>query len=105
MYILAVQFNSVFCLYNTAYLEHFVVVVVIDININIYITADFFVTWGARSESGGVAVGAGAPLPPNGKPLGKLSGDDLKAVIEKGFKHFSKLSYTCSMVIIPPKLV
>ncbi|KAJ8297986.1 LOW QUALITY PROTEIN: hypothetical protein KUTeg_024517 [Tegillarca granosa] len=51
---------------------------------------DFFVTWGARSESGGVAVGAGAPLPPNGKPLGKLSGDDLKAVIEKGFKHFSR---------------
>lgn len=56
-------------------------------------------TWGARSESGGVAVGAGAPLPPNGKPLGKLSGEDLKAVIEKGFKHFSKLSYTCSIVI------
>ncbi len=46
-------------------------------------------TWGGRSDSGG-ATGVGAPLPPHGKPLGKLSSDDLKAVIEKGMVNYSK---------------
>ncbi|OWF37256.1 Cytoplasmic dynein 2 heavy chain 1 [Mizuhopecten yessoensis] len=51
---------------------------------------EFFVTWGARSESGAPAVAAGAPLPPNGKPLGKLGVDDLTAVIERGLKLYSR---------------
>lgn len=51
---------------------------------------DFFVTWGARTESGAPSVAAGAPLPPMGKPLGKLSSDDLVAVIERGLKIYSK---------------
>ncbi|KAK3801155.1 hypothetical protein RRG08_006872 [Elysia crispata] len=50
----------------------------------------YYVTWGARTESGAPAVGAGAPLPPFGKPLGKLSEEDLKAVIEKGIKIYSR---------------
>ncbi|XP_064610087.1 cytoplasmic dynein 2 heavy chain 1-like isoform X3 [Liolophura sinensis] len=50
----------------------------------------FYVTWGARSESGAPAVAAGAPLPPNGKPLGKLTTDDLQAVIEKGLRMYSR---------------
>jgi hypothetical protein len=35
------------------------------------------VTWGARTESGAPSVAAGAPLPPMGKSLGKLSTDGL----------------------------
>ena len=53
----------------------------------------YYVTWGARTESGAPAVGAGAPLPPFGKPLGKLSEEDLKAVIEKGIKIYSEWFY------------
>ncbi|XP_055895255.1 cytoplasmic dynein 2 heavy chain 1-like isoform X1 [Biomphalaria glabrata] len=62
-----------------------------DWSTNIFDDIDntFFVTWGARSDSGVPAVGAGAPLPPHGKPLGKLSEDDLKTVIEKGIRFFS----------------
>ncbi|CAG5115632.1 unnamed protein product, partial [Candidula unifasciata] len=50
----------------------------------------YYVTWGARAESGASGIGAGAPLPPFGKPLGKLSEDDLKAVIEKGIRIYSR---------------
>lgn len=56
-------------------------------------SADYFVTWGARHEDGGPAVAAGAPLPPTGKPLGKLNTDDLTAVIERGLKLYSKWLY------------
>lgn len=48
-------------------------------------------TWGARHEDGGPAVAAGAPLPPTGKPLGKLNTDDLTAVVERGLKLYSML--------------
>ena len=47
-------------------------------------------TWGARTESGAPSVAAGAPLPPMGKSLGKLSTDDLVAVIERGLKLYCK---------------
>ena len=50
-------------------------------------SATFFVSWGARTETGG---GVGAPLPPFGKALGKLSSDDLQATVEKGLKLYSK---------------
>lgn len=56
-------------------------------------SADYFVTWGARHEDGGPAVAAGAPLPPTGKPLGKLNTDDLTAVIERGLKLYSMWLY------------
>ena len=49
-------------------------------------------TWGARHHSSG-AAGAGAPMPPSGKPLGKLNEDDLKTIIEKGLRLFSKFLY------------
>ncbi|KAJ8027756.1 Cytoplasmic dynein 2 heavy chain 1 [Holothuria leucospilota] len=42
------------------------------------LNSNYFVTWGARSEGGG-----GGPLPPAGKPLGRLSASDLKEVIKK----------------------
>ncbi|CAL1541204.1 unnamed protein product [Lymnaea stagnalis] len=62
-----------------------------DWSANIFDNLDntFFVTWGARADSGAPAVGAGAPLPPHGKPLGKLSEEDLKAVVEKGIRFYS----------------
>ena len=36
-------------------------------------------------------MAAGAPLPPTGKPLGKLNTDDLTAVVERGLKLYSML--------------
>ena len=57
----------------------------------LHFSASFYVTWGARSDSAG---GVGAPLPPFGRPLGKLSADDLESTIEKGLKLYSKLSLT-----------
>ena len=45
-------------------------------------------TWGGRSDSGGGAVGA--PIPIQGKSMGKLSADDLAAVAEKGLLQYSK---------------
>ena len=58
-------------------------------------------TWGARHHSSG-AAGAGAPMPPSGKPLGKLNEDDLKTIIEKGLRLFSKFLY---MGLVSRKLV
>ena len=37
-------------------------------------------------------MAAGAPLPPTGKPLGKLNTDDLTAVVERGLKLYSRLN-------------
>ncbi|KAL3878520.1 hypothetical protein ACJMK2_030860 [Sinanodonta woodiana] len=61
-----------------------------DWSANIFDNIDsvFFVTWGARHDTTG--HGAGAPIPPSGKPLGKLSSEDLKSVIEKGLRVFSR---------------
>ncbi|XP_022324921.2 cytoplasmic dynein 2 heavy chain 1-like isoform X2 [Crassostrea virginica] len=63
-----------------------------DWSANIFdnLDTDYFVTWGARHEDGGPAVAAGAPLPPTGKPLGKLNTDDLTAVVERGLKLYSR---------------
>ncbi|XP_074649972.1 cytoplasmic dynein 2 heavy chain 1-like [Tubulanus polymorphus] len=47
----------------------------------------YYVTWGARAE---MATAPGAPLPPHGAVMGKLSDDDLKTVIEKGLKQYSR---------------
>ena len=51
-----------------------------------YIVAAFYVTWGASAD---VQTGPGAPLPANGKALGKLAGGDFKAVVEKGILNYS----------------
>lgn len=49
----------------------------------LFVSADsFYVTWGARHNSGTRAA-PGQPLPPHGKPLGKLNSADLKDVIRK----------------------
>ncbi|XP_076467409.1 LOW QUALITY PROTEIN: cytoplasmic dynein 2 heavy chain 1-like [Babylonia areolata] len=71
-----------------------------DWSANIFDDVDstFFVTWGARSESGG-AVGAGAPLPAFGKPLGKLSAEDLQVTIEKGLKLYSRENRELDVII------
>lgn len=45
-------------------------------------TDNFYVTWGAQHNSGTRSV-PGQPLPPHGKPLGKLNSSDLKDVIKK----------------------
>lgn len=45
-------------------------------------TDSFYVTWGARHDSGARAP-PGQPLPPHGKPLGILNSADLKDVIKK----------------------
>ncbi|KAF5921105.1 hypothetical protein HPG69_018505 [Diceros bicornis minor] len=49
----------------------------------------FYVTWGARHNSGTKAA-PGQPLPPHGKPLGKLNSADLKDVIKKGLIHYGR---------------
>ncbi|XP_059035365.1 cytoplasmic dynein 2 heavy chain 1 isoform X5 [Mustela lutreola] len=49
----------------------------------------FYVTWGARHNSG-TRVAPGQPLPPHGKPLGKLNSADLKDVIRKGLIHYGR---------------
>ncbi|XP_067663541.1 cytoplasmic dynein 2 heavy chain 1-like isoform X1 [Haliotis asinina] len=49
----------------------------------------YYVTWGARADAGAPSAAAGAPLPPFGKPLGKLAEDDLKVVIQKGLRIYS----------------
>ncbi|GAB5577021.1 cytoplasmic dynein 2 heavy chain 1 isoform X12 [Prionailurus iriomotensis] len=49
----------------------------------------FYVTWGARHSSG-ARPAPGQPLPPHGKPLGKLSSADLKDVIKKGLIHYGR---------------
>ncbi|XP_077984893.1 cytoplasmic dynein 2 heavy chain 1-like [Glandiceps talaboti] len=50
----------------------------------------YYVTWGARSEAGAPISAPGAPLPPNGKPLGRLNKDDLREVINKGVKVYAR---------------
>ncbi|KAF4008811.1 hypothetical protein G4228_000485 [Cervus hanglu yarkandensis] len=50
---------------------------------------NFYVTWGARHNSGTRSV-PGQPLPPHGKPLGKLNSSDLKDVIKKGLIHYGR---------------
>ncbi|KAK7812802.1 LOW QUALITY PROTEIN: hypothetical protein U0070_019828, partial [Myodes glareolus] len=49
----------------------------------------YYVTWGARHSSGTNTV-PGQPLPPHGKPLGKLTSADLKDVIKKGLIHYGR---------------
>ncbi|XP_030099868.1 cytoplasmic dynein 2 heavy chain 1 isoform X1 [Mus musculus] len=49
----------------------------------------FYVTWGAHHVSGGKTA-PGQPLPPHGKPLGKLTSADLKDVIKKGLIHYGR---------------
>ncbi|XP_044933442.1 cytoplasmic dynein 2 heavy chain 1 isoform X4 [Mustela putorius furo] len=49
----------------------------------------FYVTWGARHNSG-TRVAPRQPLPPHGKPLGKLNSADLKDVIRKGLIHYGR---------------
>lgn len=45
-------------------------------------TDTFYVTWGAAHEAGSV-IAPGQPLPPHGRPLGRLNSADLKEVIYK----------------------
>ncbi|XP_071951365.1 cytoplasmic dynein 2 heavy chain 1-like isoform X2 [Antedon mediterranea] len=57
---------------------------------------NYFVTWGARAEAGS---SAGAPLPPNGKALGKLTSKDLKEVIEKGVLDYGRETRELDLII------
>ncbi|KAK6172722.1 hypothetical protein SNE40_016326 [Patella caerulea] len=72
-----------------------------DWSTNIFDSLDstFFVTWGAKSDSGAPAVGAGAPLPIFGKPLGKLSSEDLMAVVEKGIRMYGRENRELDLLI------
>lgn len=58
-------------------------------NMMLLCAGSYYVTWGARADGSTAATAPGAPLPPHGKPLGKLSQDDFKAVIEKGLIQYS----------------
>ncbi|XP_068122972.1 cytoplasmic dynein 2 heavy chain 1 isoform X2 [Hyperolius riggenbachi] len=49
----------------------------------------FHVTWGALHEAGSV-LAPGQPLPPHGRPLGRLNSTDFKDVIKKGIIQFSR---------------
>ncbi|XP_045342577.1 cytoplasmic dynein 2 heavy chain 1 isoform X15 [Leopardus geoffroyi] len=58
----------------------------------------FYVTWGARHSSG-ARPAPGQPLPPHGKPLGKLSSADLKDVITKGLIHYGRDNQMLDMLL------
>jgi len=59
-----------------------------------YHVEDYYVTWGATSDSGmGVKSAGGIPMPLVGRSLGKLNSEDFRAVIEKGLLQYSK--YSC----------
>ncbi|XP_072467338.1 cytoplasmic dynein 2 heavy chain 1 isoform X1 [Notamacropus eugenii] len=49
----------------------------------------FYVTWGARHDAR-ARTAPGQPLPPHGKPLGKLNSADLRDVIKKGIIHYGR---------------
>ncbi|XP_030632529.1 cytoplasmic dynein 2 heavy chain 1 [Chanos chanos] len=49
----------------------------------------FYVTWGASHEAGKI-TGSGQPLPPHGKPLGRLDSTDLREVIHKGIVLYGR---------------
>lgn len=51
------------------------------------LTDSYYVTWGARAD---LQLPPGAPLPPTGKPLGKLKAKDFQSVVEKGVVQFSE---------------
>ncbi|ESO93665.1 hypothetical protein LOTGIDRAFT_209197 [Lottia gigantea] len=72
-----------------------------DWSTNIFdeLASTFYVTWGARTDSGAPAVAAGAPLPIFGKPLGLLSSDDLKQVIEKGIRIYGRENRELDLLI------
>ena len=56
-------------------------------------------TWGAASDSGmGVKSAGGIPMPPVGRPLGKLNGEDFRAVIEKGLLQYSKYIFSVTFM-------
>jgi len=63
---------------------------------------DYYVTWGAASDGGmGVKSAGGVPMPPVGRPLGRLNSEDFTAVVEKGLLQYSKYSlllqsYVCA---------
>jgi len=52
---------------------------------------DYYVTWGAAAD-GSVAVksAGGIPMPPVGRPLGRLNAEDFGAVIQKGLLQYSE---------------
>ncbi|XP_006741363.1 cytoplasmic dynein 2 heavy chain 1, partial [Leptonychotes weddellii] len=58
----------------------------------------FYVTWGARHNSG-IRGAPGQPLPPHGKPLGKLNSADLKDVIRKGLIHYGRDSQNLDILL------
>ena len=56
-----------------------------------YCVENYYVTWGAASDgSMGVKSAGGIPMPPVGRPLGRLNSEDFRAVIEKGLLQYSK---------------
>ncbi|PAA68244.1 hypothetical protein BOX15_Mlig013490g1 [Macrostomum lignano] len=56
--------------------------------------SSWFVTWGSREPQA-----AGAPPPPQGKTLGKLSFEDLSAVVDKGLLQYSRENKDLEIVI------
>ncbi|XP_013392185.1 cytoplasmic dynein 2 heavy chain 1, partial [Lingula anatina] len=63
------------------------------------IEGNYYVTWGGHHDASAPAVAPGAPLPPTGKPLGKLSGDDFKSVIQKGLLQYSRENRDLNVII------
>ncbi|XP_051782842.1 cytoplasmic dynein 2 heavy chain 1 isoform X2 [Erpetoichthys calabaricus] len=51
-------------------------------------TDSYYVTWGAHEP--GTIIAPGQPLPPHGKPLGRLSTADLTEVIRKGIIQYGR---------------
>jgi len=48
------------------------------------------VSWGASGDVKNVKSSGGVPMPPLGRPLGRLNIDDFQAVVEKGLLQYSE---------------
>lgn len=52
----------------------------------------YYVTVGADA-----GTAAGAPLPPYGKPLGKMNAADWTTMVERGIVQFGEVFFICCM--------
>jgi hypothetical protein len=50
---------------------------------------DFYVTWGASSDTKNIKSAGGAPMPPLGRTLGRLNVEDFQTIVDKGLLQYS----------------
>jgi hypothetical protein len=50
---------------------------------------DYYVTWGASSDTKNIKSAGGAPMPPLGRALGRLTVEDFLTIVDKGLLQYS----------------